>query len=186
MRGFGLLVTLGEVDVVWKTWLLLMSFFKRYKSQFSSLLSFFLTFCPFCFLCVSFLLRLLVHSFHLLLMLKKFLKGYYFTNVFTDCLVIQIIEVIKVILHGVVFCFLPPELELSNVLVSSFYAGQDWRRSNAAFGALLCFISPYNLQRWHGNFQTESCTWLPCLGWTLLYWDRCVVGKSRKWGPHYL
>ena len=58
-------------------------------------------------------------------MLEKFLKGYYFTNVFIDCLLIQIIVVIRVILHGVVFGFLPPELDLSDALVSSFYAGED-------------------------------------------------------------
>ena len=45
-------------------------------------------------------------------MLEKFLKGYYFTNVFIDCLLIQILVVIRVILRGVVFGFLPPELDL--------------------------------------------------------------------------
>ena len=88
-------------------------------------LSFFLTFCSFGFLCVSFLLRLLVHYFDLFVMLEKFLKGYYFTNVFIDCLLIQIIVVIRVILRGVVFGFLSTELDLSDALVSSFYAGED-------------------------------------------------------------
>ena len=58
-------------------------------------------------------------------MLGKFLKGYYFTNVFIDCLLIQIIEMIRVILHGVAFGFLSTEWESSDALVASFHAGED-------------------------------------------------------------
>ena len=58
-------------------------------------------------------------------MLEKFLKGFYFTNVFIDCPLIQILVVIRVILPSVVFGFLPPELDLGDALVSSFYAGKD-------------------------------------------------------------